>query len=521
MLRVSSKATSTLAVAGRNAPGKMMHMELDAQALDRRILAFIESNGGSEDFERLALDLFAYQYDHNAVYRAYCDQVLEGQGGVARGGDECGCGEPGRPRPRLLPRTWRDIPAVWPVAWRLTDLCCFDPRQAVAAFRSSGTTGGSSHGRGRHLFDTLTLYEAAFAGPFAAALLPFGVRRLVPALDRQKTSQSGGVATFSGGAGYPRFPMRNGQETPYGVTTNGPVRSVPVRAFFAPPENVATPQSGDKSPQPKEAPLPQASDSSVPILVLMPSPDESPDSSLSFMMGLAIARFGLPEASGFFVHDGRFLLDEFVAAIEAMTQSGNPVVVASTAFGWVTLLEWLGERKLPLPAGSRVMETGGYKGRTAEWPRVELYARLSSVFAVPDESIVSEYGMCELSSQFYSGGRGSGVGGQESGSDSFSPTTEGRGVPAGDRERGVIFHGPSWVRVLAIDPETQLPVPPGEAGLLRVIDLANRGSCIAVQTEDLAIIRGDSSFELLGRAPSAPPKGCSLTAEDQGLVASG
>ncbi len=67
---------------------------------------------------------------------------------------------------------------------------------------------------------------------------------------------------------------------------------------------------------------------------------------------------------------------------------------------------------------------------------------------------------------------------------------------------------------LGIDPETQRQVPPGEAGLLRVIDLANRGSCIAVQTEDVVIATGERSFVLLGRAPGAPPRGCSLTAEE-------
>jgi hypothetical protein len=45
--------------------------------------------------------------------------------------------------------------------------------------------------------------------------------------------------------------------------------------------------------------------------------------------------------------------------------------------------------------------------------------------------------------------------------------------------------------------------------LLRVIDLANIGSVMAVQTEDLAARRGDG-FELLGRAASAEPRGCSL-----------
>ena len=52
-------------------------------------------------------------------------------------------------------------------------------------------------------------------------------------------------------------------------------------------------------------------------------------------------------------------------------------------------------------------------------------------------------------------------------------------------------------------------VADGETGLVRIFDLANVFSVLAVQTEDLAIRRGDG-FELLGRAAAAEPRGCSL-----------
>ncbi|HND52087.1 MAG TPA: YncE family protein, partial [Pirellulaceae bacterium] len=67
-------------------------------------------------------------------------------------------------------------------------------------------------------------------------------------------------------------------------------------------------------------------------------------------------------------------------------------------------------------------------------------------------------------------------------------------------------------------PNEPLQLPSGvqstveaQTGLLRVIDLANLRSVLAVQTEDLAIRRG-RGFELLGRAPGAEPRGCSLAA---------
>jgi len=45
--------------------------------------------------------------------------------------------------------------------------------------------------------------------------------------------------------------------------------------------------------------------------------------------------------------------------------------IATTAFALLALLDELeaSGRKLPLPAGSRVMETGGFKAARASWPR--------------------------------------------------------------------------------------------------------------------------------------------------------
>jgi hypothetical protein len=54
-------------------------------------------------------------------------------------------------------------------------------------------------------------------------------------------------------------------------------------------------------------------------------------------------------------------------------------------------------------------------------------------------------------------------------------------------------------------------VSEGETGLIRVFDLANVYSVMAIQTEDLGVRRG-SGFELLGRAATADARGCSLTA---------
>ena len=62
-----------------------------------------------------------------------------------------------------------------------------------------------------------------------------------------------------------------------------------------------------------------------------------------------------------------------------------------------------------------------------------------------------------------------------------------------------------------VSPETGGEVGEGETGLIRVFDLANVYSVMAIQTEDLGIRRGNG-FVLAGRAALAEPRGCSLMA---------
>ncbi len=68
---------------------------------------------------------------------------------------------------------------------------------------------------------------------------------------------------------------------------------------------------------------------------------------------------------------------------------------------------------------------------------------------------------------------------------------------------------PPWARAIIISAETGQAVGEGETGLVRIYDLANVGSVLAIQTEDLAT-RLDPGFELMGRGALAEPRGCSL-----------
>jgi len=65
-------------------------VSLEAEELDRRIQAWIEHGAdegeeGAAEFGELAVELFAYQYEHNAVYRRFCRARRVDRGGSPGG----------------------------------------------------------------------------------------------------------------------------------------------------------------------------------------------------------------------------------------------------------------------------------------------------------------------------------------------------------------------------------------------------------------------------------------------------
>lgn len=209
----------------------------------------------------------------------------------------------------------------------------------------------------------------------------------------------------------------------------------------------------------------------LPVLALMPPPQIAPHSSLSFMLGELITDYG----GRFFFADG--WQRELANVLRRLT---HPVVVFGTAFAWVHFFDATNET-FALPPGSRVVETGGFKGRSREVARDDLYAAFTSRLGVPPTHCLAEYGMSEMASQFYDANTG-------------------------------IKVGPPWARTRVLDPVTGTDAAPDLPGLLVHVDLANTNSVLAIQTEDWGQADGDG-FVLLGRAPGAILRGCSLTAE--------
>jgi hypothetical protein len=353
--------------------------------IERELLAWMRDEPGREDerrFGRLALALFAFQFERNPAYGRFCE---------ARG------------RTPATVSSWREIPTVPTGAFKELALRCFPAEDGVKVFRTSGTAMAR---RGELFLDTLALYEASLVPSFEAGVLP----------------------------------------------------------------DLA---AGER----------------LPCFVLAPSPEEVPDSSLSHMFGVMLARRGAP-GSAYFVRDGRLDVDGLLAALEAAAAAPR-LLLCGTAFAFVHLLETLEQRgrRLALRAGARVMETGGFKGRARALAREELYAWIHERLGIPPARCVNQYGMTELASQFY---------------DSV--------LREPDAPRRKL--APPWTRVTVVDPESGLALEPGAVGALRIVDLANTGSVLAIATADLGVLRTDGGFEVLGREAGAEARGCSIATDE-------
>jgi Acyl-protein synthetase, LuxE len=229
------------------------------------------------------------------------------------------------------------------------------------------------------------------------------------------------------------------------------------------------------------------------ILSLIPSLQQRPDSSLSQMVAWAQEDFGDAQ-SGNAVGDDGLQLESLVEGLRSSERSGRPLCLMATSAALIHALDHFAARGLTfrLPHGSRLMDTGGDKGAPRRLSRNGLLHAVWNAFAVPGYFVVNEYGMAELSSQYY---------------DSVvADRTAGR-----HRPRRKL--GPHWTRVVVLSLETLAPVAEGETGLLCHFDLANAGSAMAVLSEDLGRVV-DDGFEIVGRAPAAEARGCSLSAAE-------
>jgi hypothetical protein len=225
------------------------------------------------------------------------------------------------------------------------------------------------------------------------------------------------------------------------------------------------------------------------LVVLAPHEDEAPNASLEYMLGRFAEWFGTESIWAW--SGGALDLERLTKALRSAEASAEPIAVLGTSFAFVHAEDGLGDRVFALPPGSRVMQTGGYKGRSREVDKQVLLEAIRKRYGVPAPWIINEFGATELSSQLYE-----------------TTLREQIYEVPGPRRLWV----PPWVRATPVDPETLEPLEGNAVGILRIDDAANLDSVCCIQTADLAQRLSDG-IVVLGRAVGATPRGCSLAAD--------
>lgn len=225
------------------------------------------------------------------------------------------------------------------------------------------------------------------------------------------------------------------------------------------------------------------------MLALIPTPETLPTSSLTQMAEWVISDLG-GEDSAYFIDTAGIHLEAFAEAVARAQREGSPICILTITSALVAFFDWCEthDRQFALPNGSRIMDTGGNKGKGRMISRNGFLQSCWKYLKIAGYYCVNEYGMTEMASQFYDNVL----------YNRFRQSNEPRyKIP------------PPWVRTRVVDPETLTEVPPGQIGLLRHFDLANCGSVMAIQTDDIGYTTG-VGFEITGRAPGSEARGCAL-----------
>lgn len=236
------------------------------------------------------------------------------------------------------------------------------------------------------------------------------------------------------------------------------------------------------------------------ILILAPSPEIAPSMIMAYGMSRLKEFFGLSQ-SGFLVTEKGFEVDTLVRELRSSENEGIPVTICGGSFGFVNFFDYCRDRGLRfnLPAGSRTLDAGGFKGRSREVKREDFVRECEEILGIRKEYCVNLLGMTEIGSQFYDS--------------TLRNFYQGLSLP-------VAKANPPWTRTVVVDPENLKPLPEGETGLLKHYDLANRGHILAIQTDDLGR-RTPEGFEVFGRSKEGAARGCSLTIDEMTRIERG
>ncbi len=373
----------------------MSGLPKEVMDLDQKIIDFIRKgteHRDEEGFNRLALEVFALQFDKIPLYRRYCEKRGFTPGKI---------------------NSWEEIPALPTEVFKAVDLSLV-PSQIIRTFVTSGTTRAEERGKVGYDEGGLRLMDATIEEAASSFLFP----------DRMKTT----------------------------------------------------------------------------LLILAPSPEIAPHMVMAYGMNRLKDFFGLPQ-SRFLVGKEGFEVETLLRELRSSEEEGMPVTLCGGSFGFVNFFDYCREKGLRfrLPPGSRMLDAGGFKGRSREVNRDEFIREAEEILGIQREYAINLLGMTETASQFY-----------DNTLRNFYRRINARNAKV----------NPPWTRTVVVDPESLTPLQAGETGLLKHYDLANRGHILAIQTDDLGRITPEG-FEVFGRAKGEASRGCSLTIDEMTQIKRG
>ena len=239
------------------------------------------------------------------------------------------------------------------------------------------------------------------------------------------------------------------------------------------------------------------------ILILAPSPQVAPSMGMAIGMEQTMKTFGTPD-SMFLLKRSGIDVKKLVKALRESEESGIPVALIGATSAYIYFFQACQRDKITfkLPAGSRICDGGGYRGRFGVVSRDDYYAMVEEILDVSPDHCVNTLGQAEVGTNLFD--------------DTLYRFV--RGLEPRKRSRPA----PPWVRVRALSVDDLTPLPDGEVGLLAHWDLVNTSSILGLVTDNLGYTsNGGTCCEIVGRAKRDNDKVSRLPDEERTVGAMG
>ena len=233
------------------------------------------------------------------------------------------------------------------------------------------------------------------------------------------------------------------------------------------------------------------------FLLVAPPPEAAPELTMTFGITEVMKNVGTLGGKHYIGPAG-LNINEFLSDIKKCEKDSVPVSIIAPSFAMVVILDKLAEKNIvfKMASGSRVLDAGGFKGRSREISRPDMLRSIEERFGIPPQYCINALGMSELGTQYYD--------------DNLKNHIAGVNVSAAKRN-------PHWAKTLIMKLDGAMnylaPQTAAAKGALVHFDLSNFDRSLAILTDDLGCYK-ENGFEVCGRIKEGDLKGCSLTIEE-------